>query len=727
MNIVRTINIISVLLVAMATTVAAETSISEKRKQMAQRLDSLENAQPGVSFSGEIKGGFESSDLQSSVQFEGPASQVSAASQADLRITARPTSDTRIHADLRMHQDWQKGYQEGPNPVLFNWLSFEGQIYEKTKFELGDFRAYGTPLTIHSQEVSLMQEPEVFTQKRKEAMAVRKLQGEERLLQGLQADYNSLQMGFIDNIQVKGNLTRLRNLPKSENKLFWDFDEVDRYNYGARVAVTIMRGLQMGVNYQTMFDRVKSSRNFLGTGTDADQGAAIDNYALKEYEYNTVLSVDVGANTGKVIRNNNIIFTVDAEYAMSQYRMDLDTFANNLNTPFQYTVIDTATGDTSVQYYELVEHHNRVDTVLKSSPEKTWQKAVGDELSANALWADVTLGYRMPKAFSVAFVVTYLDVGKNFTSELAQSASYVGGGILNVESGLSMHSTFESMYKNIYRTQPLTRQNSMVNDNWGRVESSYESYLYNNYIRKQYLRNAYTNGTMTPYERSLMEGATNFYDRRVDIALPYGKATPNRKGLDVAFNSTALDNAIEVQGRYAALEEKESGEIQTLFLNNYGQVILDAPMVQYTEMEAGLAVHVHSILGWEHPVVINGAWGESKKSHDVYAPFAADPAREYKVTRNSIGLKLGYKDRIALLSGYQTLKGVADYALYQNNEEIFATALQIKIAAGSYLTLEKGFLKSDMQIATVDEAGAVVPFTYDYKRDLTSASISVMF
>ena len=77
-----------------------------------------------------------------------------------------------IDVQLRLHKDWQSAFDENNNPVIGHWFSYDGTILNKhVDFNLGYMRVGYTPLTIYTPQTEILQEPEIFAQNRREALA----------------------------------------------------------------------------------------------------------------------------------------------------------------------------------------------------------------------------------------------------------------------------------------------------------------------------------------------------------------------------------------------------------------------------------------------------------------------------------------------------------------------------------------------------------------------------
>ena len=145
-----------------------QAEVVTQQKSLLEKLDSLSAAVLGLKINGTAKAGalasFSSSDQYTA---ESPTQENQAFTDVNLRLTARPSSETMIDVQLRLHKDWQSAYDENNNPVIGHWFSYDGTILNKhVDFNLGYMRVGYTPFTIYTPQTEILQEPEIFVEKR---------------------------------------------------------------------------------------------------------------------------------------------------------------------------------------------------------------------------------------------------------------------------------------------------------------------------------------------------------------------------------------------------------------------------------------------------------------------------------------------------------------------------------------------------------------------------------
>ena len=109
----RKILLTSAIAISATAAFAAENQaeVVTQQKSLLEKLDSLNAAVLGLKINGTAKAGVLAS-FASSDQFatESPTQENQAFTDVNLRLTARPSSETMIDVQLRLHKDWQSAY-----------------------------------------------------------------------------------------------------------------------------------------------------------------------------------------------------------------------------------------------------------------------------------------------------------------------------------------------------------------------------------------------------------------------------------------------------------------------------------------------------------------------------------------------------------------------------------------------------------------------------------------
>lgn len=681
----------------------SDSAVVQRQTSLLEKLDSLNDAVLGFRIGGTVNAGILSSQASSDqMDDNSPTRENEAYTDANLVMTARPSSETEARVEIRLHKDWQSGYEEAVNPIIGHWFSYDGLILDKhLSFNLGYMRIGYSPLTVFVPQTEILQEPEIFFAHRSEALAMRNLDtSSNRLLQGLNVEYHSGNVGVLSDIYAHVTGARLRNIAKKIDQVFFDFDWSDRYMLAAAAGVSAY-GFTLGGNYVMTFDRRLSSRSKLaGSG---------ENFF---YEDNYVGSGLLGFDS-KGIVDAPVRFGFNGEFAGSKWNYSQDTVVVSDST-ISYTLKNSS--------YVTYSDGLTPDTVSTFYATRRAQ--------ANRDWKEIDMEERSGIAFNVRpFVETsvsdfdihvdalYMQNDEEFWSEQASSRNYTGNtSILNSTSLFSgtdstllsnfRSGSLENMYFAVYNTNVLQQQNLMSKNESGDIltngdESNYTySRLYNNYRLAHFYRNAYT---ATTSELKDVEAAAEFMDPSVDMALPFGLATPGVKGFavngDFAWNSSVDLNL------------------------RFGNYTWSGSDVKFTKIGAGVGVDVAQLLALDRVLKIQGS----------YETTSEDKYLERKVDRIVAGFSADVWGPFSLLGGVQMLTkdygngldlyGDASILVNKTEEMLVLAGPQVKLGPGAYLNVEGGYMTNKVSYtsATVGKQELSI------NKTIVMANVSVLF
>jgi hypothetical protein len=557
------------------------------------------------------------------------------------------------------------------------------------KFNLGTMRVGYTPLTIATPNPDFIFEPKIFADRRAEAMADRYLDGsEKRLMQGLNAELN-FKAGPIDSVYIQTTLARLRNNAKKIDQLFFDYDaNHDRYAAAARLGLELY-GIRIGASDVYSFDRVRSSR--ITTLADVMKKPI-------DHEYNNVLSFEGGLNSKKWL-TGSFGFGLNAELAISNwmyYRDILDTVQTSqitLGAPAGNTVSlpcmncsEPTQGGTRYPYYAI-----RKNTEYRNSK-------IDESINQAAFLADVFVEYA-DNSLEAKLSGHYLKTDIGFESELAANPSYVPQmPILNSNAAYEASEfdavlsqfrsgSLENLYFSLYYTLPLNAATMLASDpDAATVPGPVDGYLANNYKFGQYYRNAYSYRAYTRLEREGID-----LDPSVNMALPYGYATPDRQGGDVDF-SIIWNNAI-------------------LFRGVFGQYASEVS--DYTRFGGGLSVKLESLAGLPKPLDISVSYEQNSEKK----------GSERETARIMAGFDAGIWRGLSLLGGIQLLDkkfGVSYGGFVEKTSEMLVLGgPSVKISEKAFFVLQGGLLSNSIS--------AVGGAKLDIDKYIASANVQVGF
>ena len=648
-----------------------QAEVVTQQKSLLEKLDSLNAAVLGLKINGTAKAGAIAS-FATSDQFaqESPTQENQAFTDVNLRLTARPSSETMINVQLRLHKDWQSAYDENNNPVIGHWFSYDGTILNKhVDFNLGYMRVGYTPLTIFVPQTEILQEPEIFSEKRREALEKRNLDTtSNRLLQGLNVVYNSGSVGgVVDNITAQLTGARLRNISKKADQVFFDFDFSDRYLLGARVGADAY-GAHLGVNFVNAMDRKLTSR------TRDNEGDTI------YYDNNRVISVEAAFDSKKLLPELPVTFGFNGEFAMSKWMVDRD-----------YSVKDVKAS------YDLAQQQGDYNFVYLK-PSSTSKNTIKSEEYANqdgkSFYADLFVkGDISDIDFKVN--VGYFQTDSGFWSEQASSPVYQGRSTIfnaNASYGNPVDSlvlatfgasSLENLYFNVYNSTTLQATNLMSTTNLknplvkiGKAESELiYANLYNNYKNGHFYRNGYTGVAAKKMELDPLM----VLDPSVGLALPFGLATPDRKGITAKADVNWADK---------------------VFFNARANMVTQSNAIDYTanalgenkftEFAVGLGVDAGALAALNRQILIQGSFSQAKEN--AYLKRTAK--------RIVAGLTADVWGPFAILGGFQQYKkefGVPLYLVTEASERLVMAGLRVKLAPLSYVSVQFAQLKNELQ------------------------------
>ena len=530
-----------------------------------------------------------------------------------------------------------------------------------------------TPLTIYTPQTEILQEPEIFSEKRREALEKRNLDTtSRRLLHGLNIVYNSGAVGgVVDNITAQLTGARLRNTAKKFDQVFFDFDFADRYLLGARVGADAY-GAHLGVNYIDAFDRKLSrrSRNIADTDTIY-------------YDDNRVISVEAAFDSKKLLPELPVTFGLNAEFAMSKWTVDRDYNVKGSKTSYNAVQV-TEDGKTFVYFKPVTTE----PTVNKNEDYI--------DQDGKSFYADLFVKGNIS---DIDFKVNagYFQTDSGFWSELASSPVYQGRStILNSNASYAnpvdslILSTFgasslENLYFNVYNSTTLQATNLMSSTNLQNALSDQDesvnlfTRLDNNYKNGHFYRNGYSGVTAKRMELDPLM----VIDPSVGLALPLGLATPDRKGITAKADVNWADKVF-FNARFNMVTETNSFDYTTMAVAEN----------KYTEFGVGVGVDAGRFLSDYQQILIQGS----------VAMGSENAFLKRKTSRFVGGVTADIWGPFAFLGGFQmytkefgTGYAVAAASVNKATEMLILAGPRVKLAPLSYLSLQGGMLKNELE------------------------------
>ena len=716
---IQTIALISSFLFSAGYALAeGQDSVVAKQKSLLETLDSLNDAVLGLRVNGTARAGALTSMANSDNFAKESATQENQAyTDVDLRFGAHPSAETNIDVRMRLHKDWQSAYDVNNNPVIGHWFSYDGLILNKhLNFNLGYMRVGYTPLTISTPQPELLQEPEILASRRVEALERRNLDTtDRRLLHGLNAEYNSGKFGVLDNVAMQITGARLRNIAKKSDQVFFDFDFSDRYLLASRLGLDLM-GFHIGGDIYNVSDRKLTRRAHEAEKTDTIY-----------YEFNQVISAELGATTKKLAPSLPLEIGLNGEYAMSNWNVDRDytTKKTVKNYILSFGQNPKAPADSFV-YYKGVDQDSSYTASERYAENKGKSFYVEPFIRGEAAKVEYDLKVR------------YLQTDEEFWSEMAATPTYQGGAVVLNSNALYTNpmdeliisnygsSSLENLYFNVYNAITLNATNLITSQSSNALsvkdESEYlYSRLYNNYKDGHFYRNGYS---ATILKRREIESAMFVLDPTVSMAMPYGDVTPDRKGvkaaIDVNWNDILTFNA-----RFDMLTQANS---PTVSFDAAGNLVFGSEENKFTRYAAGLGFDIGQLLSLDRKLLIQGSYDHSEESANL----------KRKADRIMGGATLNVWGPVSILGSMQMFNktfGDAGYAIAggfayitESNETLALGGIRLRIAPASYLNLQGGALINEISYKSIDvTTGAASQSKLSISKTVASADVTVNF
>lgn len=535
----------------------------------------------------------------------------------DFDIRARPNTLTQGRAVFRMHQDWRNFFSDISNPIFTRWLSIDGEAGGMFSYHAGDFRARYTPLTLFAPQIDLLYEPEAFARSRKTAMDEFFLGGNDRLLQGVNLAFDAEIVDVLQELHLDAIGSRLRNVEtrvENGNKVTASVERslTEKFAVGGHAATRFLHGARLGATFLSIFDK---NGTYAGTG-DADTAV----------QSTRILGANGGADLHKLLSQSE---GEDAPWTLS---FDFEAAQSSDDSAFFAAATD--------------------------------EEATVETLDALAFTAGLSAGYDAGAAGRFGLGFTYLKTEPGYRNELAQSPTFLGERILNIDNDSSRikqnnptaphYTTFDALYRTVFKFAPAEGTNS-----WQKAPFN---------------KNSYRNAIMTQGE---MAAAASRLDPALQLVWPFGAATPNRQGLKARLTYQALGGSLEAQALYAGVSEVEGMALDSARA---------LPATDFTEMGGGLRFEIGRWLGWTYPLSATLSHVASTAKQDGLAGDSLAIATEWNTGITQAGLKAGFYKRASVLAGFQQIATTATVggSEAETVQRQIGGGLEYRLGAGAY-------------------------------------------
>jgi len=597
-----------------------------------QRLDSIEaKLQPlysktGIYFGGNFYSRALSSKLSGNVTDSATAKTTEDAlyTGLDLSVNARPLDAIGGTAIIRMHNDWRNMFGSMANPLTLRWISIDGNAKDFFVYNIGDFAQKYTKLTLWLPEPEIMFEPTVFARQREIAMDEEFLGGNNRILQGANFNFGAKVAPALQELRIRGFATRLRQTGKQLGDA--DYETPQGFDsYGVDMdRYAVSSNLNLGFVPGTQL-----GGTFLYIG-DAARTSKLDDIETYEnpndpnnyVDKNTVFSINAGLGSG-------LFSAIDSEKV-------------------KFGLSGEFAGSNGRKYFKKDSSEAVFGTALKGGLDGNFK------FGKNGL--NIDLGFLMNSS--------------NFRNELAQSPALFKVNILNTMNHNSFN-IFDALYTNVFSYTPAQGEEEDGEEPVGGIKHP---------IKKS----AWTRGTLT-WDEILRAYKKGLIEQDISGALPFGEATPNRRGFVGGLKLDFIDKAILLGGDLKILSEPYYdttflGDFED-FEENKGEKM---KRKKFTEFAGGASFNVAKFGNWwAYPFILSGSFKKTSVSN-----YLGLSGYDKDISFINGGLYWKFWKRAGLMGGYQLVSSKSEVSV---SDEIYKmTSNQSQWAAGFEYTVAEG-------------------------------------
>ncbi|NLG16371.1 MAG: hypothetical protein GX556_03440 [Fibrobacter sp.] len=609
-----------------------------KLDQIQKSLDNI-MAKAGISIGGEFRSQYLGSKIGGdSLDPSKRSSETNEFTSVDFDIKARPNEAISGRIIFRMHQNWQNFFSDISNPIYSRWISIDGNPMGMFRFSIGDFKEKYSPLTLWSPDIELLYEPYVFARQREVAMDELFIGDNYRVLQGFNLGFdaeivpifNEFHFGLIG-ARLRSTETNIQNGSKVvdwfENAKTASKYPMSRYLVGSNLDMTFLKGVNFGATYLFTFDHRGS---YLGS----------DTLARSNQEKVSIISARPGVDIGKIAGFDGIGLGVKTEFAFS---IDDSTLFDSVGVDANNATVKDFT-----------------DTIT----------------SGLAINLGVNFDMKTSDVFGIVFGASYMMNSKDFRNALAQTPSFIGHRIMNVENTqidtaggvkdtVVHYSTFDALYHSVFKFTPQKASN--------------------NWVKAPFMKTSYYRGIMD--KSALNTFASEGFDPSVQLVLPFGPATPNRAGISTNLAVSLLNNGIELSGLLLALKEAEGESVEN------GGVEVEGEKTAFMQVGGGLKVDFSKFIEvFKYPLELSGSIvSSSAKNKQV--------GNDYTITSNfkNLGLYWQFWKRGALIGGLQLISNEAEFLGIASKQNLahWTGGVEWKVSDGAAIVTTVGQILAD--------------------------------
>jgi hypothetical protein len=579
----------------------------------------------------------------------------------DLSLTARPLDALSGRAMFRLHNDWRNMHTSAKTPVTARWLSIDGHINSMVLYNVGDFTSRISPYTIWAPEPTILFEPEIFARNRRVVMDEVFLGNNNRALQGINLRVPLSLDPVLDVFDLTVLGARL-NAPATDDPFAPSEDDptyLDKYLFTSNLDMIIVEGVSLGGTYMYNGEVLET---FGDTGD-------VDSRREFSQQKNRVTALRGGLDSDLFGGFDAVSFGLDGEAAFSQYENIAQLYENG----------------------EITEDEDRTSVDVSGSALRVGAQA-GLKLSSNS--------FQLEGAF--------LNNGKDFVNELAQSPVFWRENVINTEAlpgdaGLYNlnYNTFNALYRNVYHFAPS-------GDNADRLD----------FQKRPMNKIAWTRALFGTEDSEELLGSRGYLtmedhqynnfgmvDNTLMPLMPLGEATPNRTGIALDLNGDIQEKMIRFSATAKMFSQIDGDEIS--YEDGGNTVSEQLNETDYTQFGGGLSMDIARFGDWySRHFILSGSYLFSDISGQIGVLEEDEDGNvttrepEYTETINFLNLGMYFKfhERMALMGGYQLLGSSNDGTEVDHDLGQWSTGLEFTVREGAKITTTYGMIDNSYSI-----------------------------
>jgi hypothetical protein len=306
-----------------------------------------------------------------------------------------------------MHQDWRNLWTSFKTPITSRWISVDGLVKNVFGYNVGDFRQKYSPLTLYSPDIDIEYEPEIFARMRKTAMQEMFLGDNERVMQGVNLNFDAEIVPLFKEFHLNALGSRLRagELPESGSMV--KLDVMDKYFFGTNLDLMFVPDYTFGGSFLQILD---ARYTFAGTLESAD-----------------------------VLQQRTRVYAGRGSVGTAPFA-DEKKFNMKLSSEVAISSDDSSWHDT---------------TMITATTFRTTLKT--ERVQGVALSADLNTFVKLGAASDMTIGAGFIRNSRDFRNELAQSPTFYPARVMNSENDAataSLKSSFDALYRHVFKFSP---------------------------------------------------------------------------------------------------------------------------------------------------------------------------------------------------------------------------------------------------------------------------------